>query len=64
MKHDQRRFAEYLIEQLEECIEDGCVDSVACLLDNLAQCGLKLSRDGNGEVTEAYREELMELAGL
>ena len=62
MKHDQRRFAEYLIEQLQECIEDECVDSVACLLDNLARCGLRLGRDGKGEVTEAYREEIMELS--
>lgn len=62
MKHDQRRFAEYLIEELQECIEDECVDSVACLLDNLARCGLKLTRDGQGEVTDAYREEVMEWA--
>lgn len=62
MKHDQRRFAEYLIEELQECIEDGCVDSVRCLLDNLARCGLMLSRDGKGEVSKAYQEEIMEWA--
>lgn len=58
--NDQRRFARYLLEQMQECIEDDCVDSVACLLDNLARCNLKLARDGENLASSAYMEELKE----
>ena len=60
--NDQRRFARYLLEQMEECIEDECVDSVACLLDNLANCNLKLVRDSENTASAAYMEELKEMA--
>lgn len=58
--NDQIRFAGYLINQMEECLDEGCAGDVACLLDNLARAGLRLARDGEMESSQAYMEWVME----
>ena len=63
MKKESKRqieMANRFLDQLAECIDEGCADDIRCLLDNLARAGLRLERDNRLVSSAAYLELLME----